>query len=130
MINETQLEFGRALRDVGIETVLDHTPETYREKADNAILALAKKGWKFSAEDVRELAGDPPNHCNAMGAIMNSAIRAGIIQVVGYGKATRSKSHARNIQFYMGVTDNLVILKSDMGKVIDIEGDVRSDRDP
>jgi hypothetical protein len=93
---------GRAARDEGIALVQSHTPEEFRASVQAAVRKLAGAGKEFTAEDVRELTGDPPNHPNAMGANIFACVRLGIIRKVGYTQAKRTKSHACLLQLYQG----------------------------
>lgn len=94
---------GNRLRDQGIAQVDSHTPEAWKTSMDTAISTYAKTGQSFTAEDVREIAGEPPTP-NAMGARFLAAIQRGIIRKVGYRSARRSSAHARAIAVYTGAT--------------------------
>lgn len=91
------VEWGRCFRDTE-----DRSPAAYRSEAAAVIDVLAHSAKTFTAEDVRALAGSPPHHHNAMGAIMSGAQQAGIIRVVGYTKARRPSSHVRILRVYVG----------------------------
>ena len=67
------------------------------------IATLSRNGADFTAEDVRQWVGDPP-HPNALGARILSAVKNGIIQCIGYRKATRREAHARILGVYRGCT--------------------------
>src|SRR6476659_6403336 len=71
---------GEELRDSGIESVLSHTPDAYKEKFIGLIRGFMK-GYLFTIEDVRELAGDPPEetHYNCMGGLIRKAASEGLI---------------------------------------------------
>lgn len=76
--------------------------EAWKTAASEEIERLAKTGERFTAENVREVAGDPPGHPNAMGARMSAACKAGTIIQVGYEKAKRPEAHARVLAAYTG----------------------------
>jgi hypothetical protein len=99
-----QLTMGQVLRDVGTESVSANTPPDWRGACDRAILLLAAQGKTFTAEDVRLVVGDPPNHPNAMGARFLAAARSGLIEKLGYGKPVRASSHASVIAIWRGRT--------------------------
>ena len=94
MISQLDLDFGKALRDEGAATVEDNTPDDWRAACDNAIASLAATGQEFTAEDVRAICGDPPNHPNAMGARFLAASRSGLLERVAYRRPARATSHA------------------------------------
>jgi hypothetical protein len=85
---------GAHLRDAGVSRI-DSAPDVdaWRFFADRAIEKLAAAGEPFDAEDVRELAGDPP-HGNAMGARFLRAAKRGLITRAGFRQARRPSSHA------------------------------------
>lgn len=102
--NDRQLEFGREERDDGIALVLSHTPDYFKDSVRRAVGMLAASGREFTAEDVREITGDPPNHYNAMGANIFACVKAGMIRKVGYTQAKRPSTHASLLQVYRGVS--------------------------
>jgi hypothetical protein len=53
------------------------------------------RGYKFTADDVREWCGDPPGHGDAMGAVFRSAARAGLIVCTGTTTSKRPDAHGR-----------------------------------
>lgn len=75
--------------------------EQYRDKVNQAIWKLVCMNVRFTAEDVRELSGEPPSQ-NALGGLMYGAVKAGVIERVDWAKAKRTKSHSRNLQVYKG----------------------------
>jgi hypothetical protein len=63
---------GEDLKSSGMESVLSHTPQWYREAFSNAVENFPK-GRLFTVEDVRAIAGDPPTDevsSNCMGPLM------------------------------------------------------------
>lgn len=105
-MSDVQLSLtGEDLRDAGIAQTDENTSDRWKDAADRAIAQLAwdcKIGLRdqFSSEDVRALAGDPPDNPNAMGARFLHARRRGVIHLVGYGVATRPEAHACRLTFY------------------------------
>ena len=93
---------GYNLKEAGCAKVIDNTPDDWKEATLAIIMAMASSGLLFDAEDVRKLAGDPPNHPNAFGAIFNFAIKAKIIVRIGDVMAKRDNAHARRISLYKG----------------------------
>lgn len=93
---------GKDLRDEGVASVYGHTPESWRSSTQLLIAQLASNGQPFTAEDVREIVGDPPNHHNAMGAQFIGAAKAGLIEKVGYTQPTRSSRHASVMAVWRG----------------------------
>lgn len=93
---------GAELRDLGVERVDRNTPEWWKAAADRSIARFASLGTDFTAEDVRAVVGDPPNHPNAMGARFLHALRAKTIVKVGYRSPARSSSHASVIAVWRG----------------------------
>jgi hypothetical protein len=93
---------GYNLKEAGCAKVIDNTPDDWKEATLAIIKAMASSGMKFHAEDVRKLAGDPPNHPNAFGAMFNAAVKMKLIVRVGDIMATRDNAHARRISLYKG----------------------------
>ena len=93
---------GKDLRDAGISSVDAHTPRWWKDACDRAIHTLAARGVEFTAEDVRAVVGDPPNHPNAMGARFLAACKAGVIVKQGYKNPARRSSHASVIAIWKG----------------------------
>lgn len=90
---------GEDLRDSGIESVLEHTPEQYKQKFIDVIKGF-HRGYLFTVEDVRERAGDPPEsvHFNCMGGLMRSAAKLNlIVRTVERRKAKRASLHASEL---------------------------------
>lgn len=98
---EAEQEAERA-RDAGMKSALDNSG-AWKHTAQAAIEYLAKTGKQFTAEDVREIAGDPPGHYNAMGAAIRAAAQRGSIRKVGFRKATRESLHATELAVWEGI---------------------------
>lgn len=94
---------GRQLRDQGMARAaapLEDVP--WRQEADRAVRSLARSGQTFSAEDVTAVAGRPI-HPNAVGALLSSWKRRGLIEPVGFGQAERRERHASRMLQWRGV---------------------------
>jgi hypothetical protein len=89
------------VRDVGAQTALDFASE-WSGAAAKALRTLAAGGSAFSAEDVRDLVGDPPTP-NAFGALFLTASRAGLIEPVGIAKSRRIQRHSSWIRMWRGL---------------------------
>ncbi len=103
-----QLTLGGALKELGMLRAKDAADPDWRSAAEAAIAALAAARnadgelVEFTAEDVRRLVGDPPDHANAMGALFNTAARRRLIVRVGYRKAGRPSLHRHPIAVWRG----------------------------
>lgn len=96
---------GLELRDSGIESVLSHTPEQYRQKFVEAIRSFPA-GYCFTVEDVRSRAGDPPRevHYNCMGGLMRTAASQKlIVRTLERRKAKRASLHASELAVWRRV---------------------------
>jgi len=104
---------GRRLRDEGQAKVKEHN-ESWHERAmkylrDKFSCPLSESdmdfythiGGEFTSEDFRKeivLNLGPPSHPNAWGALITSAVRAGIIEDTGRTvQATNKAAHARRL---------------------------------
>lgn len=76
-----------------------------KEMLRSAIVALAKTGELFTADDVtaRMPEGWRPAHSNAVGAAFGAASKAGIIAKTGFVAAQGEKSHGRIVHQWVGV---------------------------
>jgi hypothetical protein len=93
---------GRELKAEGQARAVAATPSSWVERVDLAIAGLARSGFAFTAEDVRSVAGDPPNP-NAMGGRFTAAARKGLIVQVGFAEAERPERHANRMLEWRGV---------------------------
>lgn len=84
---------GATLRDSGIESVLAHTPETYKSRFIEIIKGFAK-GHTFTVEEVRDRAGELPReiHCNAIGALMRHAAKKNLIVLMNETRTSERSS--------------------------------------
>lgn len=93
---------GAALRDEGIARVTNNTPEAYQDRFLQELNRLVREGYQFTSEDITATIGMPPNHPNAVGAILNGATKSGLIRRVGYVQSVRPRSHAAVISLWEG----------------------------
>jgi hypothetical protein len=99
---QVELDFsGTAQRDYGMALVEAATDDAWQDQADAAIVNLARTGRRFTAEDVRDLVGEPPR-INSLGPRFMAAIRQGIIKHVDFTRAKRPSAHARALAVYTG----------------------------
>lgn len=85
---------GEWFRDEGIRRVTENGSVAWHRHFSDALAAL--RGLEVTAEDIRPLCGDPPNHPNAFGAAMHGAVRAGVLLDTGRTVAARRpEAHVR-----------------------------------
>jgi hypothetical protein len=94
---------GAARKQAGMARADEHADAEWKARVDEAIEDLAATGERFTAEDVRAIAGDPPDHPNAMGARFNAAARRRLIRKVGYQLSNRASLHRHPIAVWEGV---------------------------
>ena len=106
------LQAGEQLREVGMALADEAAAAAWKERVDAAISSLARRQGldgplPFTAEDVRLLAGDPPEGTspNAMGARFMAAARRGQIRKVGYRNGVRPSLHAHPIAIWVGAPE-------------------------
>lgn len=101
-----QLSIDEALeeRELGMAVVILRSQVEYRERVKAAIAVLADGGAAFSSDDIRREAGDTPVGCspNLIGALVNSALRQGLIHQVGYTRSGRVIGHGNRVGLYCG----------------------------
>ena len=78
--------------------------QDWRQRVEEAIVALAACGETFCADQVREQAGDPPPSTspNALGALVNRMARLGVIQMVGFTRSERICGHNNTVRLWRG----------------------------
>ena len=83
---------------------MDWANTEYKERLSNSIKVLAARGETFCSDDIRKIAGDPPpgQSPNLVGALVNHALRAGLIHTVGYTRSARVAGHANLVGRYEG----------------------------
>jgi len=94
---------GSGFRDAGTSQVSANTPDDWKIACDRVIQKFAAADRTFTAEDVRAVVGDPPNHPNAMGARFLAAAKAQLIVRVGYCTPARSSRHANALAVWRGL---------------------------
>lgn len=91
---------GEQLKRSGMRSVFRHTPEWYRDAFRNAVEKFPQ-GKKFTVEDVREIAGDPPTNevsSNCMGSLMTMVAAKKLAKKTGlYVKAKRPGMNATDL---------------------------------
>lgn len=102
---QQQIDFGRKLRDEGIQRAVDHADRKEDNWSDTAYqyfkIYLDHKpvGFKFMIEDFREhvsgVLTDPP-HKRAFGSLAVRARKEGLIAHAGYRKVTNPTAHRAN----------------------------------
>ncbi len=90
---------GRALKAAGISRVESHTPDDYKEKFKQTVLNLPV-GHLFTSDDVLAAVGLPPNHLNAVGALMSGLAKSNMIEKVSYVQSKRESRHAAEIKLW------------------------------
>ncbi len=101
---QLSLDDALARREAAMRWVSHHAPANYREKLIHAIEQLAGSGRTFYSDDIRLLAGDPPEDCspNLIGALVNHASRAGLIEFAGYTRSARVVGHGNTVKSWRG----------------------------
>lgn len=106
MSTAQQLDLIDALnrREAAMRWVEQNADATYRDRLIAAIEQLAATGRNFCADEVRYLAGEPPEgqHYNVIGAVINHAARRGVIEFVGFTRSMRVIGHGNRIGLYRG----------------------------
>jgi len=98
---------GRALRDAGMQTAVDHADAVHPTWSDRAFASLrayvagTRPGVTFTCEAVRDYAerrGVPPPPDNrAWGIVMSRGARAGLYRRHGYVPATHPQVHMTTV---------------------------------
>lgn len=93
----------RARRDRGADQA-DHAAHPWvRVQLQHHLDELIASGQPFTADTLRERAGDPiATEPNIIGALILAASRAGRIERVGYRESTRPEAHARVLRVWRG----------------------------
>ena len=101
-VAEPDLFTALELQAQGMALADDAEPSAWKRAADAAIERLARCGVRFSAEDVRDICGDPL-HPAAFGPRLQAAARRDLIRVVGITTGQRPASRGRVLRLYEGV---------------------------
>jgi hypothetical protein len=67
---------------------------------------LAASGEGFCSDDLRREAGDPPCDHHLIGAVMQGAIKRGLIKQVSTTRSGRLIGHGNKVGVYVGVSVN------------------------
>lgn len=101
-----QLDILEAIRrrEAGQDLVIEHADTDYRARLIASIKVLAASGATWCSDDLRRMAGDPPEgqSRNLVGALINHALRAGLIHTIGYTRSARVVGHGNLVGRYVG----------------------------
>lgn len=101
-----QLDIFEALREreISMQRVELASDSTYRQRLDEAIARLAARGTSFCADQVRELAGEPPAGCshNIIGVAVNTALKRGHVDAIGFTRSARVEGHGNRLLLLRG----------------------------
>lgn len=107
MSSAAQLDIFEAIarREAGQDLAIASADTDYRERLTAAIKVLAARGESFCSDDIRSLAGDPPDgeSPNLVGALVNHALRAGLIHTIRWTRSARVVGHGNLVGLYVGV---------------------------
>ena len=94
-----------ARREAGQDLAIAHADTDYRERLTAAIKVLAARGEAFCSDDIRLVVGDPPPGAssNLVGALVNHALRSGLIHTIEYTRSARVVGHGNLVGRYVGV---------------------------
>lgn len=91
-----------AAKQRGMERAEHAATHAWKHAWDVAIESLAASGRRFTADDVREIAGDPTDHPNAAGSRFLRASKRGLIRKVAYRPSDRESLHGHNVAVWIG----------------------------
>lgn len=76
---------GEDRKKSGMDSVMRHTPDWYRDAFKNAVEGF-HKGHTFTVEDIRDIVGDPPDSVssNCMGSLMVMVARKKLAKKTGF----------------------------------------------
>jgi hypothetical protein len=101
-----QMDILEAIRQAegGMATAIRNANLEYRDQLEHAIEILARAGKTFSADDVQFLTGARPLECspNLIGAVINAAAKAGLIEPVGFVRSGRVIGHGNRLIVWKG----------------------------
>jgi hypothetical protein len=109
-VGQSVASSGEQLRDQGAAVVeaFEKAHTDWVQRANEALLFLARSGRDFNADDVRDIAGSPLRP-NAMGALFLRAVRDKTVVQVGERKMVRPIGHARRTATYRGAAVGLTV---------------------
>jgi len=87
-------------RDNGAESALV-SAGLWRDLAFGAVAYLAATGRHFTADDLRDIAGEPPSD-NAIGAVLLTAAKRREIASIGFERSTRPSRRAGVLRVWRG----------------------------
>jgi hypothetical protein len=112
-----QLSFldGPGRKQAGMQKALAGKLGDYPERFCQAVLALARAGHPFSADDVVGIVGVPhrseANRNNAVGALMSACAKQGWVKPSGgWTKSARPESHSRLVRQWIGVASVMEVM--------------------
>lgn len=101
-----QMDLMEALRrrEAGQDLAVANADTLYRERLTEAIKVLAARDEEWLSDDVRRMVGDPPPGCspNLVGALINHALRSGLIHTVRWTRSARVQGHGNLVGLYRG----------------------------
>lgn len=96
-----------AARDAAIEQVDEHADQVWRRRAREIALELAAAGQPFTTDQVRQrLAAErlTTHDDRALGPVMLSMARAGVIRPVGWSESSEDVCHNRVKRLWQGAS--------------------------
>ena len=85
-------------KDYALAAVDASTPTTQREHIEAAILAVARKGQPFSANEVRSRLDGVPGQ--RIGPRFAALAKRGLIRHVGYQPSTKGNTHGHDVKVW------------------------------
>lgn len=95
------LEEGRARKEAGQASALEHAGPAWRALADAELLRLARSGEEFTADDITAHIG-VPGEPNAIGSLFSRWSKRGVIITVGYRQSERADRNAGTNRIWRG----------------------------
>lgn len=89
-------------RRAGQDLVVAHADTTFRERLVAAIEVLAASAEAFCSDNIRSVAGNPPCNPNLIGAVVQGAMKRGLIKPVGWTRSSRIIGHGNRVGLYVG----------------------------
>jgi hypothetical protein len=93
-----------AKREAGMDAAIEWATIEYKERLVAAIEVLAARGEPFCSDDIRLAVGEPPagSSPNLVGALVNHALRSGLIHTVSWTRSARVVGHGNLVGLYVG----------------------------
>lgn len=94
---------GERLKNDGMHDADQATDDDWKERCDDAIAAMARRGLPFQASDLIDLGliEDPPNH-HQWGPRFSHAARRGVIREIAAVKSKRTASRSSRLVTWIG----------------------------